>query len=97
MSSESVKVCDREIDKLADLAECWDEIETTLGKYVSIMKKVHTETIKSGHIHEAVDLLCFYAKDIRTYAKGLGAKVAKESKKLPSKAEAVDLNLYNEV
>ncbi len=97
MSSDSVKVCDREIDKLADLAECWDEVEETLGKYVAIMKKVHTETIKAGHIHEAVDLLRYYAEDIQKYAKGLGAKTASQSRKLPSKAEDVDLNLYNEV
>lgn len=97
MSSESVKVCDLEIEKLADLAACWDETEKILGKYVAIMKKIHTETIKAGHINQAIENLYFYAKDIKKYAKGLGAKTAAEAKKLPKTAEDVDLNLYNEV
>lgn len=97
MSSDSVKVCDLEIDKLADLAACWDEVDETLGKYVAIMEKVKTETIKAGHINEAIDLLAYYAADIHRYAQGLGSKTASQSRKLPSKAEAVDLNLYNEV
>lgn len=97
MSSDSVKVCDLELEKLADLAECWDEIEAILGEYVQIMKAVHADTIKAGHIHEAVDNLRFFAEDIQKYAKGLGTQTASFSKKLASIAEGVDLKLYNEV
>ncbi len=97
MSSDSVKVCDLELEKLADLAECWDETEAILGEYVQIMKSVYSDTIKEGHIHEAVENLQFYAEEIQKFAKGLGAQAASSSKKLASIAEDVDLNLYNEV
>ena len=40
MSSDSVKVCDLELEKLAELAECWDEIDSILNQYSNIMKKV---------------------------------------------------------
>ena len=97
MSSDSVKVCDLELEKLADLAKCWDELNAVLGKYVQTLKSVSTNTIKDGHIHEAVDILRFHAERIHKHANGLGAAAAGTGTKLASVAEKVDLSLYNEV
>lgn len=97
MSSDSVKVCDLELEKLADVARCWDDLNSVLAKYVQTIKSVSEETIKEGHIHDALNNLYFYAKDIQKYANGLGASAAGVSSKLVSIAEKVDLDLYNEV
>ncbi len=97
MSSDSVKVCDRELEKLGDLAKCWDDVSSILDKYVQTLKSVSSETIKEGHIHDAIDNLRFYAQEIQKYANGLGASAAGSASKLASVAEKVDLNLYNEV
>lgn len=97
MSSESVKVCDLELEKLGELAKCWDEIDDILGEYVQIMKNTYTESVKAGHIHDAIDNLSFEAEKFRNIAQGLGARAASIAKALVKTAETVDLNLYNEV
>lgn len=97
MSSDSVKVCDLELEKLGDLAKCWDDIEAILGEYVMILNTVQTETVKAGHIHDAIERLHLYASDCQKYAKGLGSQAASTGNSLARKAEAVDLNLYNGV
>lgn len=97
MSSDSVKVCDRELEKLGDLAKCWDDLNSVLGKYVQTLKSVSTDTIKEGHIHDAINNLRYYAEEIQKYANSLGASAAGSSSKLASVAEKVDLDLYNEV
>ncbi len=97
MSSDSVKVCDLELEKLAELAECWDEIDSVLNQYSNIMKKVHTEAIKAGHIHVGVENLYHFSTRFHKFAEGLGAEASKHAKKLVSKVEDIDLNLYNEV
>lgn len=97
MSSESVKVCDKEIEILAEVAACWDDIGSVLGKYVAVMKTVHTEAIKDGHIHTAVENLYLYAERFYNCSVGLGGQASSYSKKLVSKIEEVDLNLYNGV
>ncbi len=95
MSSESVKVCDRELKLLAELAAQWDDIDAVLGRYVSIMKKVQEEAVKSGNVHSAVlDLYCFSSR-FHELAKGLGKEASTHITKLASKIEAIDLNLYN--
>ena len=97
MSSESVKICDLELEKLGDVAKCWDDIELVLGEYVAILKTVATDTVKAGHIHDALDRLYWNASDLDKHAQGLGAQVAGHARKLASKAEEIDLELYNEV
>lgn len=97
MSYESVKVCDLELEKLANVAKCWDEIESVMERYVNIMRSVQDETIKEGEIHETIDLLRFYAEDTIRFAAGLGSNAASKANALVSKAEAIDLKLYNEV
>jgi len=97
MSSDSVKVCDLELEELAELAECWDEIDSILNQYSNIMKKVHEEAIKAGHIHSAVGNLYHFSTRFHNFAEGLGTEASKYAKKLVSKVEDIDLNLYNEV
>ena len=97
MSSESVKICDLELEKLGDVAKCWDEIEEILSEYVAVLKTIPTDTVKAGHIHDALDRLRCYAEDIEKYALGLGVQVASAANKLASKAESIDLELYNGV
>ena len=96
MSSDSVKVCDLELENLADVAKCWDDLNSVLGKYNQILESVAKETIKDGHIHEAMENLHYYAAEIQKYAGGMGAGAAGNATKLASVAEKVDLNLYNE-
>ena len=97
MSTESVKVCDLELEKLGDVAKCWDEIGAILSEYVAVLKTIPADTVKAGHIHDALDRLRWYAGDLEKYASGLGAQVASAANKLASKAESTDLDLYNEV
>lgn len=97
MSSDSVKVCDLELEKLAELAECWDEINSVLNQYSNIMKKVQEEAIKAGHIHSAVGNLYHFSARFHNFAEGLGSEASRYAKKLVSKVEDIDLNLYNEV
>lgn len=97
MSSDSVKVCDLELEKLAELAECWDEIDSVLNQYSNIMKKIQEEAIKAGHIHSAVENLYNFSARFHNYAEGLGTETSRYAKKLVSKVEKVDLDLYNEV
>lgn len=97
MSSESVKVCDLELEKLAEIAECWDEIDSALSQYANIMKKVHEEAIKAGYIHSAIGDLYHFSERFHGLAEGLGAKASKYAKKFADKIEDIDLNLYNEV
>lgn len=97
MSYESVKVCDLELEKLADVAKCWDEIDGVLENYINILRSVHDETVKEGEIHEAIDNLRFYAENIHNHAVGIGAQAASKATSLVSKTEAIDLKLYSEV
>ncbi len=97
MSSDSVKVCDLELEKLGELAKCWDDIASVLGEYVAILNSVQTETIKAGHVQDAIERLHMYASDCLKYANGLGGQAAGTGNALASKAESVDLNLFNEV
>ena len=97
MGSDSVKVCDLELEKLAELAECWDEIDSVLNQYSIIMKKVQEEAIKAGHIHSAIENLYHFSTRFHDAAEGLGAEASKYAKKFVSKIEKVDLDLYNEV
>ena len=97
MSFESVKVCDLELEKLAEVAKCWDEIHGVLECYVNIINSVYNDTIKDGKIHTAIGVLHFYAEDIQKYAAGLGAQAASKANALVSKTESIDLKLYNEV
>ena len=55
MSSDFVKVCDLELEKLAELAECWDEIDSILNQYSNIMKKAISENI-TFRVHFAVNI-----------------------------------------
>ena len=82
MRSESVKVCDLELEKLAEIAECWDEIDSVLGKYSNILKKVYTEAVKTGHVHDAVGNLYHFSEHFHNLAIGLGAESSKYAKKL---------------
>lgn len=97
MSSESVKVCDLELEKLGDVARCWDNIAEVLSEYVAIIKTIPTDTVKAGHIHYALDRLSCEVQNLEKYAIGLGGQVAGYANKLASKAESIDLELYNEV
>lgn len=95
MKSESVKVCDAELKQLAEVAACWDEINSVLAEYVSIMDNCTKDAVKSGHIHEAVASLAYYARKFQTYADGLGGTASGKIKGLASKIDEIDLNLYN--
>lgn len=95
--SESVKVCEKELEKLAELAECWDEIASVLSKYVGIMQTVHAEAIKKGHINSAVGNLYHFSARFHKYSVGLGAQASTHANKLADKIEKIDLDLYNEV
>lgn len=97
MSSDSVKVCDLELEKLAELAECWDEIDSVLNQYSNIMKKVQEEAIKAGHIHSAIGNLYHDSERFHNFAEGLGSEASKYARKLVSKVEDLDLDLYNGV
>lgn len=97
MSSESVKVCDVELRKLADLAECWDEVSGVLGKYVAIMEKVQKDAVKKGEIHTALENLYYFSERFYNFSLGHGAVVAGKARGLANKIEEIDINLYNEV
>ena len=97
MENDSVKVCDEEIEQLIEIAKQWEEINHILGKYVEILKEVKDSTIKEGEIHNAIETLYSYAKEMYTYSVGLGSEVAKDAKAFLSKIEDIDLDLYNGV
>lgn len=95
MSTESVKVCDRELKHLAELAGCWDEMDQILMRYIQTMKTVQEEAVKDGKIHEAVGNLLLYAQEIHKAAAGLGGRAAGAAQGFVGLTEATDLNLYN--
>ena len=95
MRDESVKVCDRELEKLAELAACWDDINTVLGKFISVLKTVHLEAVKDGDIHVALENLYYFTERFHKNATNLGSKASGAANKLVSKIEDIDLNIYN--
>lgn len=94
MKSDSVKVCDRELEILAELSACWDDINGVLSEYVSILETAHLEAVKDGDIHSALGNLYHFTERFYKNAENLGSKVSGNANNFASKIEAIDLNLY---
>ena len=95
--SESVKICDTELERLIAISNCWDEIENVLGRYVNILEKVSSEAIKAGHINMSINNLLQYSKRLYNCSVGWGTTASGNAQALLSKVEDLDLDLYKEV
>lgn len=94
MNKESVKICDKEIRLLGEMAECWEDVNDILGEYISILKKVNEKAVKQGRIHDGLDSLEFHARKYMNCAVGIGKKVRNYSEKFVKDANRKDLDLY---
>ena len=93
----SVKVCDVEIQQLAQIADMWAEIDSVFERYLMILKNVKEHAVKCGEIHDAIVSLYDFAETYYKYANGLGKNVSKDALEFLDKIEDIDLDLYNAV
>ncbi len=96
MASE-LKVCDLELACYSDLIGQWDKIDSVMDDYLKVLVDIRDNAIKSGEVHESVDLLHWYAKSTYEKMKGLGKMASSFADKFLKKIEDTDLNLYNGV
>lgn len=89
-----LKVSDLELACYAVMAEKWDEIDEVMLDYLEILKDTMDNAVKSGEVHEALDLLYYYAKKHYDRISGLGGKASSKTTSFLKKIEDVDLNLY---
>ncbi len=97
MNTESVKVCNVELECLADIAACWDDINMVLTEYTNLLDDICEKTVKSGQIHDSISRLHDYAAKYNEYADGLGKTVSKTVKGFVGKIADIDLELYKEI
>ena len=96
MASE-LKVCDLELACYSDLVSQWEKIDSIMDDFLIVLVDIRDNAIKSGEVHESVDLLHWYSKSTYEKLKGLGKTVSSSVDSFLKKIEDTDLNLYNGV
>ena len=93
--AEELKVCDLELACYSDYVGQWEDLDSIINDYLIILADIRDNAIKSGEVHESVNLLHWYVKSTFDKIKGTGSSAASQIDSFLNKIESTDLNLYN--
>ena len=74
--AEELKVCDLELACYSDFVGQWEDLDSVINDYLIILADIRDNAIKSGEVHESVDLLHWYVKSTFDKIKGTGSSAA---------------------
>lgn len=94
MASESVRVCDYEIETIAHNLEKRDRIDDVLRRYIETVKRAAELAVPEGEVHELLVTLSSNAQKIYDAGTGLGSKTSSFANKFLQEIDSVDLDLY---
>ena len=94
MASESVRVCDYEIETISNNLRKRDKLDNVLRRYIETMKRAAALAVPEGEVHEVLVTLSSNAQSIYDVGVGLGGKTSSLANKFLQEIDSVDLDLY---